>query len=461
MSGSTIIVATRAVSDLTETFSAVRDLRDILRLAVPAMLALASHPLLNIGETAMVGRLGTEPLAARAVGAALSGALYWVFAFLTFGSTTLIGYHYGAKDFKACGETFFHAVFLAVLGGLFIATLCIIFAADFFHLMGTGQAVALEGIPYFRLVIASAPLTLISLSAVGFFRGVQDTRTPMLMAFFTSGLQLILDTGLIYGHLGLPRLGLTGAGLAALVAQLAGALTYIAIFFYSARTADYRSISWGISVAKLRPLFRIGHDLAIRTGALRGSLIFATSIAARMGAVTLSAYEIAFQLFMLCSDIIDGLAVAGQALVAKYLGSRQDAAAYRMVKTLVFCGIAAGTIFMVAFLSAQQAILDFFTTSSEVVLSLSGGLFLLVALLQPLNGVVFVLDGALIGARDTRYLMWAMLIGGLGIFVPISWLSLHYGWGLAGILIGIGALMSWRLLTNFLRFAGERWMYSG
>jgi MATE family multidrug resistance protein len=422
------------------------------------MLALASQPLLNIGETAMIGKLGAEPLAARAIGAALTGTIYWVFAFLTFGSTTLIGRHYGAKEFEACGTIFSHAVCLAVLGGIFIASLCIFFAADLFQLMGAGPVVARQGIPYFRLVIASAPLTLVSLAAVGFFRGVQDTRTPMLVAFFTGGLQLAFDYGLIYGHLGAPPLGLTGAGLAALAAQFSGAFAYLVIFFVSRKTAPFRAVSWRFSVADLRPLFRIGQDLAIRTGALRGSLIFATGSAARMGAATLSAYEIAFQLFMLCSDIIDGLAVAGQALAAKYLGSNQKTAAYGMGKILILSGIVAGLLFTLTLVGGGAAIVALFTTSPEVVVALSGGLFLLVALLQPLNGVVFVLDGFLIGARDTRYLMWAMLIGGLGIFVPISWLSLRYGWGLTGILTGISGLMLWRLATNLYRFVDKSWM---
>jgi Na+-driven multidrug efflux pump len=280
----------------------------------------------------------------------------------------------------------------------------------------------------------------------------------MLIAFFTCGLQLTFDYVLIYGHLGAPRLGIIGAGLAALAAQLAGALAYLAIFLVSQRTAAYRSVSWQLSIAGVRPLFRIGQDLAIRTGALRGSLIFATGTAARMGAATLSAYEIAFQLFMLCSEVIDGLAVSGQALAARLLGANQRAAAYLMGKILIFSGIAAGLLFTLALLAADQVIIGFFTTSPEVIFYLAGGALLAVALLQPLNGAVFVLDGFLIGARDTRYLMWAMLIGSFGIFVPISWLSLRYGWGLEGIVSGIAALMLWRFATNLYRFVDKSWM---
>jgi Na+-driven multidrug efflux pump len=221
--------------------------------------------------------------------------------------------------------------------------------------------------------------------------------------------------------------------------------------------AAYRSANWRMSVTRLRPLFRIGSDLAIRTGALRGSLVFATSCTARMGTDVLSAHEIAFQLMLLGSEIIDGLAVAGQALVAKYLGAAQKEKAYAMGKTLIFCGAVAGLLFAILFLGAQDAIVSFFTNSTDVKLLLGAGVILLVALFQPLNGIVFVLDGLLIGAHDTRFLMWAMLIGALGIFVPISWMSLHWGWGLMGIWAGVGALMSWRLITLLYRFFSRSW----
>jgi MATE family, multidrug efflux pump len=435
-------------------------LRDILRLAVPAMLALASQPLLSIGDTAMIGRLGVEPLAARAIGAAIIGGIYWIFAFLSFGTTTLIGHHHGANDFTACGETYLHALCLALLGGTGVACAGLLFATPLYQLMGSAGNVVNEGVPYFRIYIASAPVTFIFFASVGFFRGIQDTRTPMLIAFLISGIHLMLDYGLIYGNFGLPRLGLKGAAIAACSAQLVGAATCLGIFFVSRSMAVYRAVQWRISLTRLRPLFRIGSDLALRTGALRGSLVFATSCAARMGTNILSAHEIAFQLMLLGSDVIDGLAVAGQALVAKYLGSAQKEKAYEMGRTLILCGVVAGLIFGIVFLGVQDAIVSFFTNSPDVKLLLGSGVILLVALFQPLNGIVFVLDGLLIGARDTRFLMWAMLIGGLGIFVPISWMSLHWGWGLSGIWAGIGALMSWRLVTLLYRFVSRSWSAS-
>ena len=421
------------------------------------MLAQAGQPLLNIAETAMIGCLGAVELAARAIGAAIVGAIYWVFAFLTFGTTTLIGHHFGARDRKACGQTYFHALFLALAGGLAVAILGIAFAEPLYRLLGAERAVVDRGANYFRIYIAGAPFTLIVYSSVGFFRGIQNTRMPLLIAFVIAAIQLVLDYAMIYGNFGLPALGLVGAGAAACFAQLIGAAIYITIFLASKQTAQYRAIPWWITFAGLRPLFRIGQDLAIRTGALRLSLIFATSSAARMGAVTLSAYEIVFQLLMLCSDVIDGLAIAGQALAAKYLGSQQAKRAYRMGVTLTISGFLTGLIFAGGFATAWDSIAKFFTSSAEVISLLTTGVMLLVCAFQPLNGIVFVLDGLLIGARDTRYLMWAMLTGALAFFAPISWASLHFGWGLTGILIGVSALMSWRCATNVFRFTGGKW----
>jgi putative MATE family efflux protein len=438
--------------------SVLSHLKDIIRLAIPAILALASQPLLSIGDTAMIGRVGVEALAARAVGMALIGGIYWIFAFLTFGTTTLIGHHYGADDPKSCGATYVNAIWLAVGGGLLVSLCGFFLAPTLFLIMGAETHVAQQGIPYFRLYIAGAPLSFVFFASVGFFRGIQNTKIPMFLAFLMNGLHLLLDFALIYGRLGLPPMGLLGAAIAAWVAQFVGAATSLAVFFLSQSNRTFRPNYWGLSPANFQSLFRLGRDLAIRTGALRLSLIVATGAAARMSATILSAHEIAFQLFLLCSDVMDGLAVAGQALVAKHLGARRNDNAYAMGKVLALCGAVAGLFFAAMLLAGKQAIIGFFTTSPDIMLALGGGVFFLLALYQPLNGVVFVLDGLLIGASDTRFLMRAMVGGAFAIFIPLSWLALKLEWDLIGLWLAVSALMSWRLTTNVYRFASGRWM---
>ena len=431
--------------------------KEILRLAVPAILAIASEPIFLLADTAMIGRLGVEPLAARAIASSLIGGVYWIFAFLIFGTTTLVAYHRGADEPEVCGEICLHALFVAAVGGIAVSILGILSAAQLYLWMGAAPGVLAEGSAYFRIRIAGTPFTFLFFATVGFLRGIQDTRTPMVIAFVINGLNLVLDYIFIYGGLGLSPMGLQGAGIAMLVSQVLAGAICLGILFFSTRTAQYGLNRWRLNLRRFLSLSHIGRDLAIRTGALRFSLVFATGTVARMGTVTLSGHEIALQLFLLSSDTIDGIAVAGQTLAAKYLGGNRSDAAYRMGKTLILCGCAAGLIFGLGYIALKQPLIALFTRSPEVVEVLGVAIFVLLALFQPVNGIVFASDGFLIGAHDTRYLMWAMLAGALGIFVPICWISLQWDLGLVGIWTGLSLLMAWRLATNLLRFQSKRW----
>jgi putative MATE family efflux protein len=421
------------------------------------MLAIASEPIFILADTAMIGRLGVEPLAARAIASSLIGGIYWIFAFLIFGTTTLVGYNYGANKLETCGEICLHAVYLAVLGGLSVSIFGMLFAPHLYVLMGAEPVVLTEGPTYFRIRIAGTPFTFLFFATVGFLRGIQDTRTPMAIAFVVNGLNVVLDYLLIYGGLGFPPMGLRGAGIATLISQILGGTICLGILFLSSYTSQYGLNRWRFNVQRLFSLSHIGRDLAVRTGALRFSLVFASGTVARMGTVALSSHEIALQLFLLSSDTIDGIAVAGQTLTAKHLGGNRPDRAYQMGKTLIICGCVAGLIFGSAYLLLKQPLIALFTRSPEAIAVLGIAIFILLAVFQPVNGVVFASDGFLIGAHDTRYLMWAMLIGALGIFVPISWISLHWEFGLIGVWTGLSLLMAWRLVTNLLRFFGKRW----
>jgi putative MATE family efflux protein len=431
-----------------------------LNLAIPAALAIASEPILNLADTAMIGRLGVEALAARAIASALIGGITWVFAFLIFGTTTLVGRRHGENDLTACGEICLHAILLAITGGLMVSSLSILFTPELYSLMGAEPSVLVAGTSYFRMRMIALPFTFLLYATVGFFRGIQNTRIPMLIAFFANGLNLVLDYGLIYGKLGLPALGLDGAALASVISQALGATICVRLLFFSSYTAAYNLTRWKLKPDRLLSLTRIGRDLAVRTGSLRFSMIFATATVSRMGTVPLSSHEIAFQLWMFCSDTIDGLAVAGQVLTAKYLGAELPAKAYRLSKTAMLWGCGVGLLFSLGYFSFRGPLMALFTNSREVIATLDGEVFLLLVLFLPLNGIVFVLDGVLIGAHDTRYLMWAMLIGALAVFVPITWSSLQLDFGLLGIWAGLSIFMMYRLATNLFRLVRQRWHLS-
>jgi putative MATE family efflux protein len=439
--------------------TASSDLKEIWRLAIPAMLAIASEPMFVLADTAMIGRLGVEPLAARAIGSALIGGIYWIFAFLVFGTTTLVGFHRGRNEPEVCGEICVHALLLALAGGGAVALAGFWQAPRLYAWMGAGPAVLEQGVAYFRIVIAGTPFTFVFFAAIGFLRGVEDTRTPMIVAVAVNGLNIALDYVFIYGGFGLPALGLTGAGAARLICQTLAGTISIGVVFFSSYTAMYRLNRWRLNGRRLLALSRIGRDLALRTGALRFSLVFATGTVARMGVVALSSHEIALQLFLLSSDTTDGIAVAGQTLAAGHLGAGRTERAYRMGKVLILCGTVLGALFGATYFLLQAPLVAFFTRSAEVEATLAGLIFVLLAVFQPVNGAVFASDGFLLGVNDTAYLMRAMLIGALGLFVPIAWLSLREGWGLPGVWIGLSVLMFWRLATNLYRFVSRKGLY--
>lgn len=432
--------------------------RELLALAVPAALSIASDPVLTIADTAMIGQLGAIPLAAKAIASALIGGISWIFAFLIFGTTTLVAGQYGAGQRQLCGEIYHHALFIAVASGVGVGLLCLIFAPQLYGIMGADAAVSALGVPYLRLRSTAVPLTFFIYACVGFLRGIQNTKTPMRVAFLVAGLNLVLDYNLIYGNWLFPPLGLWGAGFALLAAQIAGAVIYARLLFSAPYAEAFALRRWGFSSRRFRSLSSIGRDLAIRTGALRLSLLIATAAVARMGPVYLAGYEIAFQLFIFCSDTIDGLAVAGQALAAKALGAAQRQRAVRLARLLVVFGCSAGLCFGAIYVTFHGPLLRLLTGDPTVREIFTTQAFPLLVVLQPFNGIVFALDGFLLGAHDTRFLMRAMLLGALVIFIPISYASLHWHWELFGVWSGFSCFMLYRLATNLFRVASKRWV---
>ncbi len=405
----------------------------------------------------MIGHLGVEPLAAKAIATSLIGAVIWIFAFLIFGTTSLVASQYGSRNYLACGEIFRHALVLAVGGGVLVASLCFLSAPGLYALMGATPEVAAEGVPYFRIRCATIPMLFSIYAAVGFLRGIQNTFSPMLVAFLMSGTNIVLDYALIYGGLGFPALGLRGAAVAAVAAHALGAALYLRLLFFSEYADLYQLKSRQLRLGRFRDISRIAGHLAVRTAGLRLSLVFATAVVARMGPVYLAAYEIVFQLFIFCSDTVDGLAVAGQTLVARHLGGGDVRRARRLGRMLVIWGCAGGAVFGAAYLLFQEPLLALFTSSAVVAELARSEAFLLLIVFQPLNGIVFALDGFILGAHDTRFLMWAMLAGGLLLFVPLTGLSFYLGLGLFGVWAGFSLFMLHRLAANLWRLWSGRW----
>jgi MATE family, multidrug efflux pump len=261
---------------------------------------------------------------------------------------------------------------------------------------------------------------------------------------------VVLNVVFIYGF----GWGLSGSAAATVVAQAGMGAAFVRALLSA--PADSRRPS----LARMRPLARIGREIFVRTTALYASFLVASAVLARVGSDSLGAHQIAFQLFVFLALVLDAIAIAGQVIVGRTLGAGDPEAAHAAARRMIEWAVVAGAAFGLVMLALIDVIPYAFTDDEEVV-ERTKEIWPLFALMQPANGAVFALDGILIGAGDTRFLMYGMLAAALGVFVPVALLSLALDLGIVGVWAGLVGLIAVRLATCGWRFRSRRWALVG
>lgn len=420
--------------------------RAIFALAVPALGALAADPLYSLVDTAFVGHLGTPQLGAVAIGTAAFTASFWLFSFLAYGVTPRVARAVGRGDPAAAASTGVQAIYLAVGLGAAVSLLGVIFAGPVVRALGAGDGVEGFAETYLRIRICSAIPVLLAQVGHGWLRGDQDTRTPMYIALAGALANVVLDYVLIYPA----GLGVNGAAWATVASQTAVAAAFLVVL--ARRFVHPR---WRFSAEIARQLLGVGADLAVRTGALLAALTVATAIAARMGEVPLGAWQIAMQAFLLLALTLDSIAIAGQALIARFLGAGSPDRAMEVGRRLMFLGLILGLLLFGLLAVVARPLAGVFTDDPAVTAA-AGGLILWVAAIQPLSAIAFTLDGILIGASDTRFLATSMVISS-AVYVALASVALSRGWGTAGLAVGATIWLAIRSATTGARFVRGRW----
>jgi putative MATE family efflux protein len=424
--------------------------REIVRLALPALGALAAEPLYLLADTAMVGHLGTEELAALAIAATLLSGAFTLFNFLTYGTTAQVARFHGAGEEVEAGRLAAQALWLSTGIGLCLTAFLAGLAVPLVDLMGGEGRTGELAVLYLRIGSLGLPFALIALAGQGWLRGVSDLRTPLVIVVAANAANVVLNVLFIYGF----GWGLAGSAWATVVAQAGMGAAFVRALM--AAPADSRRPS----LARMRPLGRIGSEIFVRTAALYGSFLVASAVVARIGDDSLGAHQIAFQLFVFLALVLDAIAIAGQVIVGRSLGAGDADGAYDAALRMIGWSVAAGAVFALILLALIDVLPRAFTSDAAVI-DRAQEIWPLFALMQPANGAVFALDGILIGAGDTRFLMWAMLAASFLVFVPIALLSLAFDWGIVGVWVGLVALIATRLGTCWWRFAGRRWAVTG
>ncbi len=427
--------------------------RRIAALALPALGVLAAEPIYLLFDIAVVGRLGVLPLAGLAIGGLILSVVSSQLTFLSYGTTARSARFYGAGDRTAAVGEGVQATWLALGLGLAIVAVVQVAAVPIVSAIAAGGDIAAAALPWVRIAIAGVPAILISAAGNGWMRGVQDTMRPLRYVLIGFGASAVLCPLLVYGWLGLPRLELAGSAVANLVGQWLAALLFC-------RALLVERVPLRLDLSVLRAQVVMGRDLVLRTMAFQACFISAAAVAARFGAAALAAHQVVLQLWNFLALVLDSLAIAAQSLVGAALGAGQTAHAKSVAWRVTVFSTVAASVLAAVFAVGASVLPSLFTDDRSVLGAMGVPWWFMVAQL-PIAGIVFALDGVLLGAGDAAFMRSATLVSALVGFLPLIWLSLVFGWGLVGIWSGLSAFMVLRLgFVGWRAFSG-RWVVPG
>ncbi len=426
--------------------------REILRLAVPAFGALVAEPLFLLADSAIVGHLGTPQLAGLGVAGALLATAVSVCVFLAYGTTASVARRVGAGDLRAAVAQGVDGIWLAVALGTLLAVLLAAAGGPLIDAFGTSARAAPYALTYLHVSLVGLPAMLAVLAATGVLRGLQDTRTPLVVAAVGAAANVVLNVALVYGA----GLGIAGSALGTVLSQAGMAAALLAIVVRGARR---EGASLRPDLPGIRAAGRAGLPLVVRTVTLRAALLLMTYVATAAGTVAVAAHQVAFTIWLFLSLMLDAVAIAGQAIVGRYLGASDVPGTRAATRRMVEWGVLSGIVLGVVLLALRAAFVPLFT-DDPAVRALLADVLVVAALAQPVCGAVFALDGVLIGAGDGRYLAVAGVVTLLA-FTPLALLVLASDGGLVALWWAFDGFLLARLLTLVPRWRGEAWLVTG
>ncbi|MHA3704278.1 MATE family efflux transporter [Jatrophihabitans sp. YIM 134969] len=422
----------------------------LFALAGSAFVVLAAEPLYVLVDTAVVGHLGEVALGGVGIAGTLLALVTMIGGFLEYGTTARAARWYGAGRLEDAVAEGAQATWLAVFLGLGGVGIGQAVAGPLTRALAGGatptQAAAEE---WLRIAVCGLPLVLIVVAGNGWLRGVQDTRTPIRVVLLANAVSAALCPVLVYPV----GWGVAGSAVANVAAQALGAALFVRALL---RATPQRRPHWRTMRAQLV----IGRDLLLREVGFHAAFLTSAGVAARMGAAQVAAHQIALQLWTFLALVLDSFAIAAQSLVGAALGGSDPAEARRTAWRVARLGLVVGVVIAGLLALGHDAVPAVFT-SSEAVREQAQRLWPWFVAMMPAAGVVFALDGVLIGAGDVAFMRNLTLVGALLVFVPLDLLALHLGWGIGGVWAGLTGFVLVRLVGMVVRCAGTRWLVVG
>jgi len=424
--------------------------RRIIVLAGSAFVVLAAEPLFVLVDTAVVGHLGKIQLAALGAGGTIMTLLAIIGTSLEYGTTGRAARFFGAGRREAAVNEGVQASWLALLVGLIGIVVGEVFASPIVRLIVGGDGdVYRDAEQWLRIAILGLPGILLILAGNGWLRGVQDTRTPVVIVVVANGLSAVASPVLVYPA----GLGLSGSAIANVGAQTLGGILCMWAIRRERVPARPR---WTI----MRRQLVISRDLVLRSAAFQAAYITAAAVAARMGAAQLAAHQVGIQLWELLALLLDSFAIAAQSLVGASLGGGDVEAAKSTAWRVCRYGLMSGLGFA-GIIAAGWFLLPSAFTPDPAVQHQAHLLWPWLIAMLPVGGILFALDGVLLGAGDNGFIRTITLVAALAGYVPLALASLHFHWGLGGVWAGLASFIGIRFVGMVMRTRGGRWLIVG
>ncbi len=419
---------------------------------MPAFGALVAEPLFLLADSAIVGRIGTVPLGGLGVAGQALSTLVNISIFLAYGTTAVVARQLGAGNRQAAIRQGIDGLWLAAAIGVVVLGAGWPLAPLIARVFGASPAVTHGALTYLRISLLGAPAMLAVLAGTGVLRGLQNTRTPLLVAVGANVINISLNAFFVLGL----RWGLAGSAWGTVIAQNGAALAYLAVV---ARGAKRAGTPLRPDLPGVRAAATAGASLVVRTLALQAVLVITTAIAAQQGNAAIAAHQIAFRLWMLLALALDAIAIAGQAITGRYLGAGDAAGARAATARMTWWGAAYGIGFGLLILAVRPFSPQVFAVAPPVA-HLLLVVLLVVAVQQPVAGVVFVLDGVLIGAGDQDYLALAGLAAAAVFGVAAGFVHVRHG-GLIALWLAYSLWLAARFISLTWRARGSAWLVTG
>ncbi len=431
--------------------------RDILRLALPALGSLIAEPMFLIVDSALVGHLGVVPLAGLGIASAVLQTIVGLMVFLAYSTTPAVARRFGAGEHTGAVRAGIDGLWLALALGVVLAVFGSLATPWLVSLFGADAAVSEQAVIYLQLSMWGLPAMLIVFAATGLLRGMQDTVTPLWIAGLGFALNALLNWLFIYGF----GWGIAGSAAGTVVAQwsMVGAYAFVVGRLARRHEASLRPQRDG-----LRGSARAGGWLFLRTVSLRIAFLATVWVATALGTDELAGWQVAFTIFSTAAFALDALAIAAQALVGRGLGAGDEPFVRRVLGRTVAWGAWFGVL-VGGVIAALSGVIGLVFTGSADVAALVQPALLVLAVAQPVCGVVFVLDGVLMGAGDARFLAIAGGINLIPYFPALAAVWMVHPTGATGLawlaVCFFGVYMLARLGTLGWRVRSAAWLTAG